>query len=88
MTDRRTNGMSDFNTTVVLMALVLANMSFHFFMDRLIRDRADAVVTGVIRGVAVPSKHRWLVLQNSWLPAVAALIIFECSLAGVGALRK
>jgi len=69
--------MSDFNAVGLVMVLVIANTSLHFFMDKLVRHRADAVVTGIIRGVLVPTKHRWLVLQNSWLPAIAALIVFE-----------
>jgi len=73
--------MSDFNGIGFLVLLAIVNTAVHFFLDRLVRDRADAVATGVIRGVVVPTKHRWLVLQNSWLPAIAGLIAFDSGMA-------
>ena len=69
--------MSSFNSFGLFMVVGILYIYVRFFLDRLVRDRADAVVTGVIRGVSVPTKHRWLVLQNSWLPAIAALIVFQ-----------
>jgi len=69
--------MSSFNAFGLFMVVGILYIYVRFFLDRLVRDRADAVVTGVIRGVSVPTKHRWLVLQNSWLPAIAALIVFD-----------
>jgi len=73
--------MSDFNTLALLMVLTVAGYSFHFFLKTLIINRADAVVTGVIRGVSVPTKHRWLVLQNSWLSNVGGLVVFDVVLS-------
>jgi len=75
--------MSSFNSFGLFMVVGILYIYVRFFLDRLVRDRADAVVTGVIRGVSVPTKHRWLVLQNSWLSSVQT-----CQLSGVSVRAK
>ena len=49
------------------------------FGDRWFHDRVDAVITGVVRGVPVSSRHRWLLLTNSLLTHLVALVAY-CSL--------
>jgi hypothetical protein len=73
--------MSDFNALGLMFALGVANASLYFFQDRWIHNGADAVATGVVRGVPVSTTHRWLLLYTSWLSAVAAAVAIQVVIA-------
>ena len=54
--------MSHLTTIVVIAAVGLVQIFVWWFVDRMLRDRLDAIVSGVIRGVAIPKEHR----RASW----------------------
>lgn len=57
------------NLTAILLILVtfaLSSISLSFFLARGY-ERSDKIVTGVVNGVALPLKHRWLILVHDYL---------------------
>ena len=48
---------------------------------RMINDRNDEILTGVIKGVPVSVKDRQLMLFTNWLPYVAFLIAFQLAMS-------
>ena len=61
--------MSNLTTILVIIAIGLANIYAWWFVDRILRDRVDAIVSGVVRGVPVSKEHRrtslWLSYSNA-----------------------
>ena len=63
--------MPDSVTVQLIMAIGIPNVFLYVFIDKWMHNRADAVATGVVRGVAVPTDHRQLLLIMSWGTAFA-----------------
>jgi len=53
------------------MAICLVQIFLWWFVDRILRDRLDAIVSGVVRGVAISTEHRRLSLWLSYLIHIA-----------------
>jgi len=73
--------MSDFTIVLLLMGLILVAMYVWFSVDKLIERRADAIVTGVLEGVAIPIEHRRYKLVNTWTRAMGAAIGYQTIMA-------
>lgn len=58
--------MSDLNTIFAITALALGNIYVWWFVDRILRDRLDIVVSGIVRGVSTPTEHRQISLWLSY----------------------
>ena len=54
----------------------MANVWLYFYVDNSIERRADAIVTGIIRGVTVPIKHRRILLHLRWFGATAIVVCY------------
>ena len=63
--------MSDFTTIVLLFVIAIPHMFLYLSYEKWMQDRADAIGTGIIRGVSVSMKHRQTLVLNSWLSAFA-----------------
>jgi len=66
--------MSDLAALGMISALGAVNVSLYFFMDNSIESRAEGIVTGVVRGVAVTNEHRRIMLNLRWFGAMAIVI--------------
>jgi len=66
--------MSDLATIGMISGLGVINIWVYFYMDNSIESRAEAIVTGVIRGVAVSTKHRRILLHLRWFGAMASVV--------------
>ena len=60
--------MSNLTTILVIIVIGLANICAWWFVDRILRNRVDAIVSGVVRGVPISKEHRrmslWLSYSN------------------------
>ena len=63
--------MSHLTTILVIIAVCLVQIFVWWFVDGILRDRIDAIVSGVVRGVAIPKEHRRLSLWLSYLIHIA-----------------
>jgi len=65
---------SHLTTILVVIAICQVQIFVWWFIDRILRDRVDAIVSGVVRGVAVPKEHRRLSLWFSYLIHIAGAV--------------
>jgi hypothetical protein len=63
--------MSDFMRLVLIFAISIPHMFLYLAYEKWLQDRAEAISTGVVRGVSVSTKHRRMLVLNSWLSAFA-----------------
>ena len=73
--------MSNFQALAMIMVIGVANMPIYYVVERLMQERAHAVISGVSRGAPISHQHRWFIFQHSWVPSVAGLIGFESVVA-------
>jgi hypothetical protein len=69
--------MSDFAAVGMLMALGMFATCSYFFIDRLIREQSEVIVTGVLRGVPISVDSRRLIFYRYWLLPAAALVVYQ-----------
>ena len=62
--------MSDFTRLVLIFAISIPHMFLYLAYEKWLQDRAEAISTGVVRGVSVSTKHRRMLVLNSWASAV------------------
>jgi hypothetical protein len=62
---------------IALGAFLVAHIYVYILMDGWMQRRSDAVVTGVIGGVALPMRHRWMILHVRWVPLVVGIISWQ-----------
>jgi hypothetical protein len=64
------------NETALLSILAITIVVFYnsMWVNKVINDRGDEIRCGVVKGVAVPTKYRRLLLFTNWLPYAAFLI--------------
>jgi hypothetical protein len=43
--------------------------------------QSDAITTGIVRGVAISIKERWMILFHDWVPAAFGIAVFGVILA-------
>jgi predicted secreted protein len=73
-------------TLLSILALTVSVAFLAFTVSNMINDRNDEILTGVVKGVPVSTKYRWLMLFTNWLPFVVFLIAFLLVTA-IGALE-
>jgi predicted secreted protein len=66
--------MSTFNTIALLMVLAILGLFLNIVVERVLRDRGEAVLTGVIRGVPVPIEARRVLLHTLWMRAASGQV--------------
>ena len=69
--------MSDFNAVGLLMALGMFATCSYFFIDKLIREQGEVIVTGVLGGVPISVDNRRLIFYRYWLMPAAALVVYQ-----------
>jgi hypothetical protein len=63
-------------TLLSVLAFITAGYFGCMWITRMINDRGDDILTGLLKGVPVRTKDRWLMLYTNWLPYVALQIAF------------
>jgi predicted secreted protein len=63
-------------TLLSILALTVSVGFLAFTVSKMINDRNDEILTGVVKGIPVSTKYRWLMLFTNWLPFVVFLIGF------------
>jgi len=63
--------MPDSITVQLIMAIGISNVFLYLFIDKWIHRLADAVITGVVGGVSLSTKHRRLLFMLSWVSALS-----------------
>jgi len=69
--------MSNLNAILLILALSIPAVFIYLVMDRLVIDRADAVATGIVRGVPVSIEYRRFLLNITWATTVGVLVAFQ-----------
>jgi hypothetical protein len=77
----RTEIMSDLNAIGMILALMLAGTFVTFYATKWIHVRSDAITTGIVRGVPISTKERWMKLFHDWLPMAFGIAIVDLILA-------
>ncbi len=77
-------------SNISVIGLILGTTTATFvavnYVTKIMNERMDEVVTGVVKGIPVSAKHRSAMLYNQWLPQNAALMAFVL-IAGVAYVR-
>jgi len=73
--------MSNFNDIGLIAAVTIAGYFVALTAERWIHERGDALATGLMRGVPMSTKHRWLLLFNNWLPNALGVAVFSLCVA-------
>ena len=68
--------MSNVATAGMIVALATAGLFFYYFLDRWVQDRVAVILTGVLHGVSISTKDRWMLLHTSWLGGMGGGIGF------------
>jgi hypothetical protein len=69
--------MSSFSEVGVIFAIAVSCVYLYVWIDRFIKDQADAIITGVVRGVPLPTKSRELLVYTSWFNTLGVGICWE-----------
>lgn len=78
--------MSDSSVLLSILGFLVAGFVSGNWVMRIANDRMDEILSGVVKGVAVPEQQRWLMLTNNWFPYAAFLIVF-LAIMGLGFYR-
>ena len=73
--------MSNLNDIGLIAAITIAGYFVVLTAERWIHARGDALATGLMSGVPISTKHRWLLLFNNWLPNALGVAIFSLVVA-------
>jgi hypothetical protein len=69
--------MSNLTAIGLISAVTISSYFTVLRADRQIHERGDAVITGLIRGVHVSIRDRWVILFQHWVPNVAGVMGFS-----------
>jgi hypothetical protein len=69
--------MSNLTAVFLIVALSIPAVLIYLVMDRMVIDRADAVTTGIVRGVSVSMEHRWFLLNITWATTVGVMVAYQ-----------
>lgn len=64
-----------------ILAIMLTNYFGTMWVVRMINDRNDEILSGVVKGSLVSTRDRQLMLFTNWLPYVAFLIAFQLAMS-------
>jgi hypothetical protein len=73
--------MSGFNAIALLLALGFGHLYVHTLLDTKVMNDIELIVTGAIRGVPVPIKHRRLVFTVRYVVLYGGVIGFNAAWA-------
>jgi hypothetical protein len=73
--------MSNLNDIGLIAAITIAGYFVVLTAERWIHARGDALATGLMSGVPISTKHRWLLLFNNWLPNALGVVLFSLIVA-------
>lgn len=73
--------MSDLNVIGMILAILIATTFVSFYGTKCAHNRSDAMITGMVRGVSVTTKDRWLILAQEWLPMASGVAVFDLIVA-------
>jgi hypothetical protein len=60
-----------------ILAIMLTNYFGTMWVVKMINDRNDEILTGVVKGTLISTRDRQLMLFTNWLPYVAFLVAFQ-----------
>lgn len=63
-------------TLLSILAVMIAVFFGGMWLSRMINERGDEILFGVVNGIPASSKDRWLMLITNWLPYTVFLIVF------------
>jgi len=69
------NAMSNLNAIGLLAMIIISGTFVAVYATSKAREVAADIVTGVVHGVPVSMKHRWLSLYNVWMGYVTAVVL-------------
>ena len=75
--------MSSSTALALIIASTLAGLYCFQYISNLANEVAAEVITGVVRGNPVPTKWRWLMLHQQWVPYAASAMACGAAVAAV-----
>lgn len=73
--------MSNLSAIGLILGVLIAGTLVMAVATHIVHLRGDAITTGVVRGVSVSIKERWMILFVDWIPASVAMGVFGLILA-------
>ncbi len=70
------SGMWNLIATLAILGATILAYTIGMWVTRMINDRGDEILYGVVKGVPVSTKDRWFMLFTNWLPYALFLIGF------------
>lgn len=73
--------MSNVNAIGLIFAILIFGGFVISYTTQIIHSRSDAVTTGIVRGVPISIKERWMILFHDWVPAAFGIAVFGVIMA-------
>ena len=73
--------MSNLNAIGLILAILIFGGFVMSYTTHVVHIRSDAITTGIVRGVSVSIKERWMILFHDWMPAAFGIAVFGVILA-------
>ncbi len=73
--------MSNLNAIGLIFAILIFGGFVISYTTHIIHVRSDAITTGIVRGVSISIKERWMILFHDWVPAAFGIAVFGVLLA-------
>jgi hypothetical protein len=73
--------MSNLNAIGLIFAILIFGGFAISYTTHVIHLRSDAITTGIVRGVSISIKERWMILFHDWVPAAFGIAVFGVILA-------
>jgi hypothetical protein len=73
--------MSNLNEIGLILALLIATTFVSFYATKCTHIRSEGVTTGILRGVPISIKERWMILVQEWLPMASGNAVFNLIVA-------
>ncbi|NNE20397.1 MAG: hypothetical protein HKN10_18175 [Myxococcales bacterium] len=78
--------MSDLAALLSILVVVIVTFFGSYWVNKMINERGDEILSGVVSGIPQTAKTRWLMLFTQWLPYTVFFIAFLL-VVGVGFLE-
>ena len=73
--------MSNLNAIGLISAILIFGGFVITYTTHVIHLRSDAITTGIVRGVSISIKERWMILFHDWVLAAFGIAVFGALLA-------
>lgn len=73
--------MSSLNAMGLIFAILIFGGFVISYTTHVIHIRSDAITTGIVRGVPISIKERWMILFSDWVPAAFGIAVFGVIMA-------